>query len=93
MVVELGGEVEDYVLMVDCGILIFDFVDYIFDCGLGKEVDLYGVGVENDNVIIVSIFSFGNVFQYVVEVIYKGGSLGIIVFFMDVGGNVYFMIC
>lgn len=74
---ESGGEVEDYVLTVDCGTSTSDPADYTFDCGSGKEVDLYGAGAENDNVTTVSIPSSGNVFQYAVEVIYKGGLMTI----------------
>ena len=73
---ESGGEVEDYVLTVDCGTSTSAPGDYTFDCGSGKEVDLYGAGAEDETSTTISIPSSGNVFQYAVEVIYKGGSPG-----------------
>ena len=88
---EIGGEVEDYLVTIDCGNPTSNPGDYTFDCGSGKEVDLYGAGAENENTTTVSIPSSGNVFQYVVEVIYKDGNPGNTTYFSDASNNVYSM--
>lgn len=69
--------------------VVLELNDWDYICEDGVWVDWYGVGLNNEEVFFVFILFFGNVFQYVVEIVYKNGNFGSVVIIEDVSGNFY----
>ncbi|MEL7422707.1 MAG: LamG-like jellyroll fold domain-containing protein, partial [Bacteroidota bacterium] len=63
--------------------------DWNYSCEDGVVVDLIGSGPHDEQVTTISIPSSGNVFQYVVEIVYKGGNPGTEQDIEDDSGNFY----
>ncbi|MEZ4990990.1 MAG: PA14 domain-containing protein [Saprospiraceae bacterium] len=65
--------------------------DWNFDCDSDATVDVIPVGANCQTITTVTIPNSGNVYQYVVEIVYKGGNPGSTITFTDASGNNYGM--
>ncbi|WP_156825864.1 carbohydrate-binding domain-containing protein, partial [Lewinella cohaerens] len=63
--------------------------DWSFTCEDGVRVDFYGAGTNGDEVSVVSIPNSSNVYQYAIEIVYKGSNPGSSVTIEDDSGNFY----
>jgi hypothetical protein len=63
--------------------------DWVFDCGENKQVDEYGYNAKCNDMNTITIPNSGNVYQYVVEIVYKGSNPGSFTTITDASGNDY----
>ncbi|MBT0608992.1 hypothetical protein KIV10_12450, partial [Aequorivita echinoideorum] len=74
--------------MVEKTITIFcDISGWNFTCGQDKVVDEYGYNANCNVTTNVAIPNASNVYQYVVEIVYKGNNPGSTIQFTDSSGN------
>ena len=76
-----------------------DFVDGLegptgwnFECGDDKLVDEYGYNANCNITTVATIPNSGNIYQYVVEIVYKGSNPGQTIEVTDAGGTVHTLI-
>ena len=65
--------------------------DWSYSCDDGVDVDFYGAGTNGDETSVISIPNPSNIFQYAVEIVYKGGNPGSSVTIQDDSNNFYNM--
>ncbi|MCP4123860.1 MAG: T9SS type A sorting domain-containing protein [Bacteroidetes bacterium] len=63
--------------------------DWYFECGDAKMVDNYGYNSNCNTSTTVTFPEPGNIYQYGVEIVYKGGNPGSSVIIMDDAGKLY----
>ncbi|PHN00730.1 hypothetical protein CRP01_40730, partial [Flavilitoribacter nigricans DSM 23189 = NBRC 102662] len=63
--------------------------DWDFDCDSSSSVETIAVGADCQAITSINIPNTGTVFQYVVEIVYKGGNPGPNILFSDASGTSY----
>ena len=61
--------------------------EWFYECEEGKRVDEYGYNSKCNKTVTFIIPDFTSVFQYVVEIVYKGSNPGTTIFVTDEEGN------
>ncbi|HMQ49653.1 MAG TPA: hypothetical protein PKA00_19325, partial [Saprospiraceae bacterium] len=61
--------------------------DWSYDCGDGVTVDEYGYNANCQSSVTIPIPNSGNVFQYAIEIVFKGGNPGPTITVTNAGGT------
>ena len=84
------GEVEDYKLTItDCPTPVDPPSDVTYECGDDVQVEQIGVGAKCDETTTINLPNSGSVFQYVVEIVYKGDNPGSTIIVEEADGDLY----